>query len=48
MKKGYGIVYSKDNIISSVKNLQNNDEVEVRLSDGSFSATIQNIKCENK
>lgn len=48
MKKGYSIVYNKDVIASSIKHINVNDDVTIRLSDGSFSATVKNIKEENK
>lgn len=47
MKKGYGIVYHKNTITSSIKNINKNDEVEIRMSDGSFNATVININKEN-
>ena len=47
MKKGYGIVYNKNVITSSIKQINLNDEVEIRMSDGSFNAIVKNINKEN-
>ena len=47
MKKGYGIVYNKNVITSSIKQINPNDEVEIRMSDGSFNAIVKNINKEN-
>ena len=48
MKKGYGIIYNNGVIISSVKDVKVKDDVEIRLSDGSFNATVLNITNEKK
>lgn len=43
MKKGYGIVYHGDTIISTVDKLNVNDRVTIKLVDGSVDATINKI-----
>lgn len=48
MKKGYGIVYNKNNIATSIKDIALEDCVEIRLSDGSFNATVNMINKENQ
>ena len=48
MKKGYGIVYNKGVITSNVRNINLNDEVKVRLVDGTFTAVVKNINEEKE
>ncbi len=41
--RGYGIVNTDDGIVSSVKNIKKGGNVTVKLSDGSFGATVTDI-----
>lgn len=44
MKKGYSIIYKDDVIISSTKNLHQNDEIMIKMADGEVDAIIKNLK----
>jgi exodeoxyribonuclease VII large subunit len=41
MKKGYSIVYKDDNIISSSKDLNSDDEIMIKMSDGNVFAKVK-------
>ncbi len=41
--RGYGIVSSDDGVVSSVKNIKTGDTVTIKLSDGSFGASVTEI-----
>ena len=40
MTRGYGIVFKKGTIVNSVEQIENNEEIEIRLSDGLVNATV--------
>lgn len=40
LKRGYSLVYSRDNLISSIDQIKENDKVRIRLYDGLFDATV--------
>ena len=40
MNKGYSIVYSNNNIISSVDDVEVNEEIDIKLKDGTIGAVI--------
>lgn len=44
MKKGYGIVYLDDSIISSIDNVKTNDLLKVQLSNGIIDAVVKDVK----
>ena len=44
MKKGYGIIYKNDNIISSIENVNLNDELTIKLKDGTISTVVKDKK----
>ena len=45
IKRGYSVVYSKDGkLISETKDINVGENIDVKLSDGEFSATVQSIK----
>ncbi|MBZ4683263.1 MAG: exodeoxyribonuclease large subunit [Fusobacteriaceae bacterium] len=44
LEKGYSIVYKGENIIKSMKNLKNDDIINIRVYDGEFKAKIFDIK----
>lgn len=46
ISRGYSIVYKDNNTITSVNNIKKGDNVSVRLSDGSFFATVENVNGE--
>ncbi len=41
--RGYGIVNMDDGVVSSVKNIKKGDNVTIKLSDGSFGASVTDI-----
>ena len=40
MTRGYGIVFKNGTIVNSVEQIENNEEIEIRLSDGLVNATV--------
>lgn len=44
MSKGYAIVYQNNRVITSVKNIKQDESLEVRMKDGSVTANIENVK----
>ena len=45
LKKGYSLVY-KDKLVKSVKKIKKNDELNIRLSDGSINVIVKEINNE--
>lgn len=43
LKRGYSILYKGDTIIRTIKDVQEGDELSVRVSDGKIHSTINNI-----
>ena len=41
MTRGYGIVFKNGTIVNSVEQIENNEEIEIRLSDGLVNATVK-------
>ena len=46
MKKGYSIVYQDENVISSVKKIDKNKNIKIKLFDGEIDTKIINVKEE--
>jgi len=46
MKKGYSIVYQNNNVISSVKDININQTIKIKMSDGEITTNIIEIKEE--
>lgn len=44
MSRGYSLTYKGEKIISNTKELKIGDNVDIRLADGEFSASVTNIK----
>jgi exodeoxyribonuclease VII large subunit len=45
MERGYSLVYSEDNVlIKSIKQVKENDPLQIQLTDGSLLCNVQNIK----
>ena len=44
IKRGYSLTYINDNIIKSVKNINKNDSINIKLCDGVINATVVDIK----
>ena len=44
IKRGYSLTYINDKVVKSVKNINKKDNINIKLSDGSISATIIDIK----
>ena len=44
MKKGYSITYQNNNVISSVKDLNTNDLLTIKMIDGEIQTQIIDIK----
>ena len=44
IKRGYSLTYVNDTIVRSIKNVSKNDNITIKLSDGSIDATIIDIK----
>lgn len=44
MNRGYSIVEKNNNLVTSIKELKENDYIEVRIKDGSIDCTIEKIK----
>ena len=40
MKKGYAIVYKEKNVISSINSVDENDNIDIKLQDGSIKAKV--------
>ena len=40
MKKGYSITYKNNNVISSIKNLNIDDNITVKFQDGEINAKV--------
>lgn len=47
MDKGYSVVFNENNVISSVKMVDIDDEVDIRMKDGKLKARITNISEDN-
>ena len=48
LNAGYGIVTTeKDNIIRSIKDVKNNDKINVKLKDGSLSCLVCDVNCDD-
>ncbi len=41
LSRGYSLVYKDEKLINSVKDLSENDEINIRMSDGTVSAKIE-------
>ena len=49
LARGYGAVFNNENgVIKSVENVRIGDKIKVKLSDGSFIASVENIEREEK
>jgi exodeoxyribonuclease VII large subunit len=49
MERGYSLVYSEDNVlIKSIKQVKENEPLQIQLSDGSLLCNVQNIKESEK
>ena len=46
MKKGYSIAYQNNNVISSVKDININQTIKIKMSDGEITTNIIEIKEE--
>lgn len=46
MNRGYSLVYNDDGIVKSVKALKSGETVKIRVSDGNFTAVVENISEE--
>lgn len=46
LKRGYSVTYSNDKIINSVKNLNENDNLKIKLSDGLIFTKIEKVEVE--
>lgn len=44
MSKGYAIVYQNNRVVSSVKNINKNNSLEVRMKDGTITTSIEKVK----
>ena len=44
LKRGYSVLYSNDNIVSSTKQVKKNDNINIKVSDGYIDASITNIR----
>ena len=44
MKKGYSITYQNDNVVSSIKNINLNEPLKIKMLDGEINTNIINIK----
>ena len=44
IKRGYSLTYVNNTIVRSIKNINKNDNINIKLSDGSIDATIIDIK----
>ena len=45
LTRGYSIVQKNDKVITSVKQLENNDEIDIKLKDGGAKAIIRISSC---
>ncbi|MBP3765988.1 MAG: exodeoxyribonuclease VII large subunit [Bacilli bacterium] len=43
LKKGYSLTYINDKVISSISDVKENDEINVRLSDGYINAKVEKV-----
>ena len=48
LTRGYGAIYGKDGVLTSVKSLNEGDSLDIRLSDGTVQAVANKITPENK
>jgi len=46
IKRGYSIVYKNAEIIKSIKNIKNNDELELKVSDGIIKTSVLEVRGE--
>ena len=44
IKKGYGVVSYNDKMIKSVKDIKQNDDINIKLNDGEISAVVKGVK----
>jgi exodeoxyribonuclease VII large subunit len=44
LKRGYAIIYRQKQIVRQISELNKEDSVDVKLNDGSFEATVNNVK----
>jgi exodeoxyribonuclease VII large subunit len=44
MNRGYSIVEKNNDLIKSIKELKENDKIEIKLKDGSMDCIIEKIK----
>lgn len=48
MDKGYSMVYKEEKLVSSVRDIEINEQIDVRFSDGTLKAVVQKISYEEK
>ena len=48
MRKGYSIVYHQGEVLTKIKKLKVKDQVDVKMADGMFSATVTSIEEEKE
>lgn len=46
MLRGYSIALNKKKVISSVKNINVNDEIEVKVSDGLLNCKVLDVRSD--
>jgi exodeoxyribonuclease VII large subunit len=44
LRRGYAIIYRQKQIVRQISELNKEDSVDVKLNDGSFEATVNNVK----
>ncbi len=47
MLRGYAIVNKKDDVITSTKDLTENDQLTLTMKDGLVDAKVTNVRCNN-
>ena len=48
LKRGYSVLYKDENIINSIKNLKQNDNIKIKLFDGLIEANVNNLEEVNE
>lgn len=44
LKRGYAVIKGKDNVITSVKNLKQNEDINIKVQDGELKAKVLEVK----